>query len=83
MGSVLLLFITKDGVLHTWTCSAQLFPTSTALLERSGREGGMESSCSGNRAAERRGPVRLRVTPCWAWSCRWLLRSLVNGPVDG
>ena len=28
----------------------------------------MESLCSGNRAAERRGPVRLRVTLCWAWS---------------
>ena len=39
MGSVLLLFITKDGVLRTWTCSAQLFPTSTALLEGSRREG--------------------------------------------
>ena len=39
MGSVL-LFITKDGVLRTWTCSVQLFPTSTALLERSRREVG-------------------------------------------
>lgn len=49
-------------MLHTWTCTAQLFPTSIALLERSRREGDRESPCPGNRAAERRGPVRLRMT---------------------
>ena len=69
-------------VLHTWACTAQRFPTSMAVLEGSRREGCRESLCPGNREAERRGPVRLRVTLCWAQSHRQLQSSLLNAPMD-
>lgn len=69
-------------MLHTWACTAQLFPTSMALLEVNRREGGRESLCPGNREAERTGPVRLRVTLCWTQSHRQLQSSLLNVPVD-
>ena len=70
------------GVLHTRACIAQLFPTSMAVLEGSRREEGRESLCPGNREAERRGPVRLRVTLSWAQSHRQLQSSLLNAPLD-
>lgn len=61
--------------LHPWTCTAQPFSPSGALLERSRREGERVSLCSGDGS--------LWVTLCWAHCQRWLLSSLLNVPVDG
>lgn len=70
--SSVLLFLTKG------TCAAYMGLHCQALpyINGSGggkqREGGRESLYLGNREAERRGPVRLRVTLCWTQSHRQL-----------